>query len=297
MGWKDKLSFDTTDADTLAASDKVGAFVYGSDGTLITHTSENSKDALDVHISNTSITVTATNLDIRDLAAATDSVSSWLKDGTGNALTSTVISSIRALDVNIAGGNLAVDLNGIYNVSSNPTPDNVGAIFFSRAVTPGLAEQVQTVTAAAQGSIIAADVSKIHALDVSSFLYAKDAISGDLKQLTMNATDSGLNVHVSNTITTSDAALANAGIANDKNILAVANTAQSAVSSVLANRKYLMLYNKGNKVAYLGTTGVSATNGFPLSPGSVIELRAGASVDVKWVASDTNQELRSLELA
>lgn len=52
-----------------------------------------------------SVTATATQLDIDDLAAGTDSVDAWMNDGTGNALTSTSGALDVAIDaVNIAGG-------------------------------------------------------------------------------------------------------------------------------------------------------------------------------------------------
>lgn len=67
----EQLKFDpTAEADTH----NVGAYVRSSDGTLITHTTEGGKEGLDVNIINPSIVVTATDLDIRDLAFATDSV-------------------------------------------------------------------------------------------------------------------------------------------------------------------------------------------------------------------------------
>jgi hypothetical protein len=52
-----------------------------------------------------SITVDAVDLDIRDLSAASDSVSSWTKDGAGNAINSTS----NALNVYVAGGFTDVD--------------------------------------------------------------------------------------------------------------------------------------------------------------------------------------------
>ena len=53
-----------------------------------------------------------------------------------------------------------------------------------------------------------------------------------------------------------------------------------------------------NKRIYVGSTGVTAANGFPMSPGSVAELRAGASIDIEYVGS-TGQtpEIRTLELS
>lgn len=117
-----ELVFDPTDASTQDASANVGAWVRaGDDGTLIGHVS----DALKTSITNASIAVTATNLDIRDLvfasdkvdvsgssnvavtdgggsltvdavnldirdlAAASDAVSAWTKDGAGNSIGST----------------------------------------------------------------------------------------------------------------------------------------------------------------------------------------------------------------
>jgi len=57
------------------------------DGTnLLTSTTIGADIGLDVNIINASIAVTATDLDIRDLSAASDSVASWTNDGSGNAI-------------------------------------------------------------------------------------------------------------------------------------------------------------------------------------------------------------------
>lgn len=238
---KEQLVFDTTDATSIAHSDSVGAYIRSSDGTQITHstvggkealdvsiadgvnvevdlshiddsvrlgdgtsfftsTSENGDIALDVHLSNTSIVVTATDLDIRDLTAASDSVASWLSDGAGTALTSTLVGSDQALDVNVVG-------------------------------------QV-------------------------------------------------------------DAALANTAIATAANTLGVANTAEDVVASPLASRKYLSIFNEDNKRIYIGASGVTAANGFPLSPSSSILMRAGASIDIEFVGSTgALPVVRTLELS
>lgn len=88
----DQLVYDATDGGA-----EVGSHVLaGTDGTAIGHTG----DALHVSVENASIAVTATDLDIRDLTAASDSVESWLHDGSGTAITSTG----GAIDVNIASG-------------------------------------------------------------------------------------------------------------------------------------------------------------------------------------------------
>ena len=94
-----------------------------------------------------------------------------------------------------------------------------------------------------------------------------------------------------------DAALADSEIATAENPLTAGNTAEDVVVSPLSNRKYLTIYNNGNKTVYIGASGVSAASGFPIPNGSLLEMRAGPSVDIEWVAVDTNQKIRTLELS
>lgn len=67
---KQRLIFDTTDAFTKAETDNVGAYLRAADGTLLT----SNGTALNTYLTNGSIAVTSTDLDIRDLAFATDKV-------------------------------------------------------------------------------------------------------------------------------------------------------------------------------------------------------------------------------
>ena len=94
-----------------------------------------------------------------------------------------------------------------------------------------------------------------------------------------------------------DAALANTAIATAVNILAVANTAQDLVAAPLANRKYLFVYNNDNQEAFIGATGVTTAAGFPLPPGSILELRAGASIDIEYNSAKVGLEVRTMELS
>lgn len=256
----DRLIFDTTDADTRAASANVGAYLRASDGTLLTHTDVGGKKALDVRVaeginvevdlnfaddsvtahqggtwtidsitnavtvqatnldirdlafatdkvdvSGSSVTVSATNLDIRDLVAATDSVSAWTKDGSGTAITSRAEDGGQALDVHVTG--------------SGP--------------------------------------------------------------LTIN-----------------DAALANTAILSAANTLDTADTAEAVKASALASRKYLWIYNNDNTRVFIGASGVTAANGFPVSPGSYVELRAGAAISPFFIGqTGKTPEIRTLELS
>jgi len=253
---KDQLIFDVTSAQTIADSDSVGAYVRSSDGTLITHTTNGAKEGLDVNIINdnievtqgtspwvigdggSSITVDASDLDIRDLTAVSDSIQSWLHDGAGTALTSTLVGSDQALDVNVVGGlNVEVDLSHV--------DDSVR-----------LGDGTNYLTSTTIGS------------------------------------DIGLDVNVIN-----DPSTANSAILSAVDTLTAAGTAEKVVATNLANRKCLFVYNKSNRKIYIGGSAVTASNGFPVSPGSYLEMRAGASVDVYYNGEANGQEIRTLELS
>lgn len=96
----------------------------------------------------------------------------------------------------------------------------------------------------------------------------------------------------------SDDALANTSLANTATN--VDNTAGGTdlVGTDLANRKYAFIYNNGNRRVFIGASGVTAASGFPLGVRSVLELRAGASIDLHAIApSAANQDIRILELS
>lgn len=304
---KHKLVFDSTDAQTIAASDSVGAFIRSSDGTQITHTTIGSDEALDVNIANTSVTVdatdldirdlsasqdnvaisdgtdtmavnadgsinsvvTATDLDIRDLTAASDSVQANLFDGSGTAITSTG----GALDVNIKTSDITIDVDL-----------QAGAEFAedSAHTTGDIGNHVLAVRQDTLASSVDAD-GDYASLKVNAVgeVYVKDS---DV----LNALQTG--------ITVTDAALA------DTAILAAAEdvtTTSGALltAGALANRKYLSVYNNGNKDVFIGQSGVTTANGFPVFPGSILDLRVGASVAVHAVALAGTQEVRALELS
>ena len=95
-----------------------------------------------------------------------------------------------------------------------------------------------------------------------------------------------------------DAALADTAIAHSQQPAGAVETAEDTVDSILANRKYLFLANEGNKSIAIGGAGVTTSTGFPIHPGSYVELRAGAAIDVQWAAKSTSgSDLRALELS
>lgn len=301
MSFKQKLVFDVTDVDSIAASDSVGAYLRSSDGTLLTHstvggkkaldvsiadgvnvevdlshvddsvrlgngtdfftsTSENGDIALDVHISNSSIEVTATDLDIRDLAFATDKVD--VSGSTNIGLDAATLAALESITVQNGAGASAVNIQD-------------------------------------GGNSITVDAVQ---LDIDDLNATDDAVASHVHDGAGNAigsTSGALDVYItgSDPLTVNDAALANTAIATAANPLGVANTAEDIIASPLANRKYLLVMNNSNKLVYIGASGVTAANGFPLSPQAVLEMRAGAAVDIEFVGATVGQEIRTLEIS
>lgn len=98
--------------------------------------------------------------------------------------------------------------------------------------------------------------------------------------------------------TINDPSVANTAIANAANTLAVADTAQNVVASPLSARKYLYIKNMDSQPIYIGATGVTAANGFPMSAASIAELKIGAAVDIEFVGSTgRTPEIRTMELS
>jgi hypothetical protein len=326
---KDQLRFDTTDATSIAETDSVGAYVRSSDGTLITHstvggkealdvsiadgvnvevdlshiddsvrlgdganfftsTNENGDWALDVHISNSnievtqgtspwvigdggsSITVDAVDLDIRDLTHVSDSVS--IGDGTEiAAVNASNELQVRDDDANTALSTIAGDTTSMDAILTALSKAEDSAHVSGDQGLMGLAVRNDTLA-----SLVDTD--------------------GDYAPLQVDASGA-LYTNISNTISINDAALANATIASAANTLAVANTAEGVVASPLTDRKYLYIYNFDNKRMFVGQSGVTAANGFPISGGSYMELRAGDNIGIEYVAATVGHEIRTLELS
>lgn len=254
---KDHLIFDTTDAASIADSDSVGAFVRASDGTLITKTTVGGKDGLDVNVINTSIAVTATDLDIRNLDYSQDNVA--IKGATGNQL---VVNADGSLNVN---ADISV-VNG-----SDKAEDSAHVSGDIGTYVLAVRQDTLASSTSADGDYASFKVDSVGALYV--------------------------NVSSGN-ITVNDAALANTAILSASNTLDVANTAETIKASALANRKYLWVYNNDNTKIFVGASGVTAANGFPVSPGSYLELRAGPAVSPYFIGqTGKTPEIRTLELS
>lgn len=304
---KDKLIFDVAD---LAASDDVGAYLRASDGTLLTHTDVGGKKALDVNVANEvavtiapgaeikitdgtddlainadgsiNAVVSATDLDIRDLAFATDKV-----DVTGSEV-SLDAATLAALE-NISAVVTATDLD-IRDL--NHAQDNVA-----------IAQGGNTMVVNADGSInVNADISVSNGSDK-----AEDSahVSGDIGTYVLAVREdvlasstsasgdySSLKVDALGRLHTVDAAQDAVFSA-----VSVATSATDLVASDLVNRRKVLIQNVSTRTVFLGEAGVTTSTGIRLSAGSSIELEAGPQIDLHAIAQGGTADIRVLELA
>ena len=290
---KMSLVFDTTGV--FADQDKVGAYTLGAGGQVVTSTTDavNSKERLDVlsvladeagNVAN----ITAGALDVNLVSPVSVSVdldhtandSVRLGDGT-NFLTSTTVGLDIGLDVNIINASIAVTATDLDIRDLQFATDSVDV----------------------SGSSVTVSATD---LDIRDLVAATDSVTSHLADgagtaltSTLVGSDQALDVNVvaSAPLQIEDAALANTAIASGATALTTGGTAQDVVASPLVDRKYLYLYNDDNQTMYIGQSGVSASTGFPVPPGAYLELRAGAALDIEFVSSKNNHDLRYLELA
>lgn len=234
-----RLVFDPAET---ASSHNVGSYVRaGTDGTLIGAVS----DALKVNFSNTSLAVTATDLDIRDLTHVSDSVK--IGDGTDFL----AIDASGNIGVTDAGGSLTVDAVDLDIRDLSSASDSVAGWVFAGT-------------------------------DGTAIGHVSDA----------------LKVNIASGFVDADDSLANTAIFTESRAVSTSAITITAAASI-SNRKWLYTANLGNKILYIGPSGVTAADGFPLFPGNKDEFRIGAAV-APYVIGETgasSEDLRVMQLS
>ena len=302
MSFKERLVFDSANPDD---TDNVGSYLRSSDGTLITHTSESGKEALDVHLTNANISVTqgtspwvvsATDLDIRDLDANQDNVA--ISDGTDT------------LEINADGSinvNATITDPANYAEDSAHTTADIGKFMLavrrdadtSMVDTDGDYAPLQVD---ALGRLkVAADISVTNGFEkLEDSAHASGDVGGyvlSVRQDTLAASAGDGDYQSFKTdalgrlwINETHQSLVHAAVS-------VADTATDLVASDLANRKKILVQNADNKAIFIGGASVTTANGLRLSGGGVLELEIGPGVNLHAITASGTADVRVVELA
>lgn len=256
---KEKLVFDPA---AVSETDSIGAYLRASDGTLLTHTDVGGKKSLDVNVANT-VAVSATDLDIRDLAFATDKV-----DVTGSEV---------SLD--------AATLAALENITVSATDLDIRDLAF--ATDSVTAHQGGTWTI---DSITNAVTVSATDLDIRDLSFATDSVDVSGSEVSLDAATLAALENI--TVSTSHSSWLTSQNTVD-------TTAELVVAADLTNRKKVLIQNvSGNRTVYLGSSNaVTSADGIRLSPGSNIELELQAGVAIYAIANSAGADLRIAELA
>jgi lipopolysaccharide export system protein LptA len=282
-----RLVFDATLPDDSA---NVGAFVRSADGTLITHTDNGGKLSLDVNVANAIDVSLSHTTDSVKIGDGTDFLA-INNDGSINAVVSATNLDIRDLafstdKVDVSGSSVSV--TGDVNVTQGTSPWVVSA---TNLDIRDLAFATDKVDVSGSSVSITGDVN----VTQGTSPWVVSATNLDIRDLAF-ATDK---VDVSgSSVTVNDAALANTAIKAVAQTIGTSAAQILTAGDLLASRKYVKLYNNaGSKVMYIGESGVTTSSGFPIFGGGILELRAGASAAIFAIGSDTGLNMRTLQAA
>jgi hypothetical protein len=285
--------------------DSVVSFLRDGAGNVLTSTS----GALDVNIDNASIVVTATNLDIRDLAFATDSVD---VSGSAVSITGTVAVTqstspwvVSATDLDIRDLAFATDSvtahqGGTWSVTATATDFDIRDLtHVSDSVRIGDGTDFLAVNA--DGSINVTGSFSINGQ------YAEDSahVSGNvgLYNLAVRAdapavATSADGDYASQTVDAYNRSWVNTGAnVSLSNGAASVTTTSALLVAASAGRRKILVQNNGSKKIYLGASGVTTSSGIVIPAGADLELEIGPALALHAVADSGTQDVRYLQTA
>ena len=328
--------------DPAAASDgpSVGSYIQTVDGGVIDSTDVSGVDGLNVNVLNDiavdldhttgdsvqigdgteimlvnangsiNAVVTATDLDIRDLAFATDSVD---VSGSEVSLDAATLAALETITVVDGGGSLtvdAVDLDIRNLVFATDSVDVSGSEVSLDAATLAALETI-TVNQGTSPWVIGDGGGSI---TVDGAVSIAGGVADD-------AADSGNPLKVGSRAYAGSSALAALSASGDRadmlsdlyrriyindapnisvtNAAVAVDTTAGGVSlgTAAAGRTRILIQNNGDKSIFVGAGTVTAVNGLEVAKGATLALEAGQALAFKAIAASGTQDVRVLQLA
>lgn len=249
-----------------------------------------------------------------------DSVASFLRDGEGTKLTSTLNSGKQALDVFVTNP-LEIDVGleaaddsvaaWLKDGSGNALSSTTGALHV-RLESQAAAIEVEAVDFDIRDLSSATD--SIAAVQSGAWSVTASATDFDIRDLQF-ATDSvdvsGSSVSISGSVevTATDLDIRNLSAAQDEvdarfeassiasSAPSVTTTAAALVASALSGRRRMLIQNLGNQAIFVGGASVTSSSGIRIPAGANVELELGAAVSLYGVTSAGTADVRILEMA
>ena len=212
-----------------------------------------------------------------------DNIGAYLRSSDGTLLTHTTFGPVEALDVSIAGstGTIDVDPGAIKFIL-----DGSEVTVLEDTVTPANNRPLPVKLTSVTGDI------NITAGDLNVQLTHTGA--------TPDSTQIGDGTEIVNITTNNDLQVtgrANTGITASQTDVDTTLGGTQLVSSALTERKFIEIQNRGNRIIYLGASGVTAATGLAIPPRSSWTQEVGPGIDLYAIAAAGTQDVRILELA
>jgi hypothetical protein len=285
----DELVFDPANPDDGA---NVGATLRGADGTVIGNTGDALKvtgsfnvDGSEVALDSATlaalenITVSATDLDVRDLTFATDKV-----DVTGSEVSLDAASLAALENITVTVDNSEIEIT---NDAGNPIPVSATDLDIRNLV---FADDKVDVT----GSEVSLDAATLAALETVNVTdgggsLTVDAIDLDIRDLTF-ATDK---------VDASGSEVKQDSFDSIKNSAqSVTTTASALAGTPLANRVKMLIQNLGTKDIFIGSDNtVTDSNGVKIPRGASAEFMFSAASTPHAITDSGTADVRILEMA
>lgn len=312
---KDQLVLDTA---ALAESDNVGAYIRAADGTLITKTTVGGKDALDVNVvsaidislshttdsiaigdgtdllainadGSINAVVSATNLDIRDLAFATDKVD---VSGSTVALDATTLAALETINVgnNVTVQATSLDIRalayGTDNVAIKGATGNQLAINADGSINAVVDVQVSNGSDKLEDSAhVSGDVGTYILSVREDVLSTSTSASGDYQSV---KTDALGRTYVNGSAQTA----AFSAVAVDATVGGV-----DLVATDLANRRKILIQNVSSKAIFIGNSGVTVSTGIKVPAASSAEFEVSENCNLFGITASGSADVRIMEIA
>lgn len=233
-----------------------------------------------------------------------DSVGSYVLSSDGTAITHTTIGSDEALDVNIAGSSGGISIVDGDGDALDVNPD--GSIDVNASL-------VDPIKFRKDGAVVEVIEDTVTPANNQPLPVKLVSTSGDI-----NITAGDLNVQLEHTGANFDSVrlgdgttLAGVSASTDLKVVdradvAMANSAISIddtaggtnlVSSALTERKEITIQNLDNKAVFVGTTGVTTSNGLRIPAKSSMTIKLGPNVSIFGITGSGTADIRILELA
>lgn len=252
-----KLDYDPAD---VANSQEVGAFVKsGDDGTAIGHVS----DALKTSITNASIAVTATDLDIRNLTFATDTLD---VSGSTVELGATTLAALESITV------VATNLDIRDLVFATDKVDTSGSTVELGATTLAALESI---------TVVATD------LDIRNLTFATDTLDVSGSTVDLGATSLAALENITVTMEPNDTVKSDA--------LTIGTSAvELKCGTPIANRRSLLIQNESDVSIYVGGSAVTTATGVEIPKKGNYQVDTSAATYA--IAGAAGKAIRILEI-